>query len=83
MCMFLLFYVGQKDRLLPNFNRTFKISVGKSDRTDKFRKHCFLSEAWGNIAVYCDRKTSMVRGFGHGWTRNSMCYDFFWTITTY
>jgi hypothetical protein len=39
MCMLLVFYVGQKDRLLPNFNRTFTIS--KADRTDKFRKHYF------------------------------------------
>jgi hypothetical protein len=35
----LFFYVRQKDRLLSNFCQTFIISVGKSDRTDKFRKH--------------------------------------------
>jgi hypothetical protein len=39
ICVCSYFYVGQKDRLLPNFCRTFTISVGKSDRTNKFRKH--------------------------------------------
>jgi hypothetical protein len=67
----------------------YAVSVMKDDNIVGYvprkisKTAAFFLKHGGDIAVYCDRKTSMVRGFGHKRTRNSVCYDFFWTITTY
>jgi hypothetical protein len=60
---------AEREKKLDNPADKYAVSVMKDGNIVGHvpRKNSgFLSEALGNIPMYCDRKTSMVREFGHG-----------------